>query len=197
MVECLTSDFRGNLKAVSMLAISGLPRFVALDVRIQDRSGEGVSPSNGISNVNGHNSGFVAVVEIRGGNMVLSSCSNKISHPIVTNHTPDAIDRILSSHVVVLDPGIQTFDQVGNFFGSVNTIDTSRIMYAITKIINPIEYSISKLNDPRDILVTFLVLRHEEKGSPETKKSSMKTSILDHVVENGHHAPLERAQSIT
>ncbi|PWA49123.1 beta-xylosidase 2 [Artemisia annua] len=81
------------------------------------------------------------------------------SHPVVTNHTPNAIDRIASANGVVLEPRIQNFDQVGNCFGSVNTVDTSRSMYAITKIIKPIEYSISKLKELRVILVTFLVLR--------------------------------------
>nr|GEW94477.1 chromo domain protein LHP1-like [Tanacetum cinerariifolium] len=135
-----------------------------LDVHIQDRSGEGVSPSNGISNVNGQNS--VWVCRSGGAKRRKSGAVKRFkqdSHPDVTNHTPDAIDRIASSNVVVLDPGIQTFDQVGNCFGSVNTVDTSRSMYAITKIIKPIEYSISKLNDLRDILVTFLVLRSDGK----------------------------------
>ncbi|GJR70461.1 chromo domain protein LHP1-like protein [Tanacetum coccineum] len=135
-----------------------------LDVHIQDQSGEGVSPSNGISNVNGQNS--VWVCRSGGAKRRKSGAVKRFkqdSHSVITNHTPDAIDRIASSNVVVLDPGIQTFDQVGNCFGSVNTVDTSRSMYAITKIIKPIEYSVSKLNDLRDILVTFLVLRSDGK----------------------------------
>ncbi|PWA49645.1 chromo domain protein LHP1 [Artemisia annua] len=135
-----------------------------LDVRIQDRSGEGISPSNGVSNVNGQNS--VWVCRSGGAKRRKSGAVKRFkqdSQPVVTNHTPDAIDRIASANGVVLEPGIQNFDQVGNCFGSVNTVDTSRSMYAITKIIKPIEYSISKLNDLRDILVTFLVLRSDGK----------------------------------
>ncbi|GJR40715.1 hypothetical protein Tco_1216399 [Tanacetum coccineum] len=83
-----------------------------LDARIQDRLGEGVSPSNGISNVNGQNS--VWVCRSGGAKRRKSGAVKRFkqdSHPVVTNHTPDAIDRIPSSNVVVLDPGIQTFDQ--------------------------------------------------------------------------------------
>lgn len=135
-----------------------------LDVRIQDRSGEGISPSNGISNVNGQNS--VWVCRSGGAKRRKSGAVKRFkqdSQPVETNHTPDAVDRIAIANGVVVEPVIQNFDQVGNCFGSVNTVDTSRSMYAITKIIKPIEYSISKLNDLRDILVTFLVLRSDGK----------------------------------
>nr|GEV58923.1 chromo domain protein LHP1 [Tanacetum cinerariifolium] len=72
------------------------------DVRIQDRSGERLSPSNGISNVNGQN--FVWVCRSGGAKRRKSGAVKRFkqdSHPVVTNHRPDAIDRLAILNVLV------------------------------------------------------------------------------------------------
>ncbi|GJT42540.1 haloacid dehalogenase-like hydrolase domain-containing protein Sgpp [Tanacetum coccineum] len=106
-----------------------------LDARIQDRLGEGVSPSNASRwdspNVSGQNfvwvccSRWTEVEEI----LVLSSGS--------TRFTPSLWKLLWFSETV-------------SYFKKYE---------CHTKIIKPIEHSMSKLNDLRDILVTFLVLR--------------------------------------
>nr|XP_043619384.1 chromo domain protein LHP1-like isoform X2 [Erigeron canadensis] len=134
------------------------------DVHIQEDQPGGVGPSNGISNVNGQNSVWVS--RNCGSKRRKSSSVKRFTqdtNPVFTNDVHDAIEKIASANVGVVERGIQKLDQVGNYVGSVNVVDTTRSMYAITKIIKPIEYSISKLNDMQEILVTFLVLRSDGK----------------------------------
>lgn len=131
----------------------------ALNIQ-EHRSTEGVILSNGISNVNVPKPVWVCR---NGGAKRRKSGSVKRFqqdlNPVVTRDAYDAMDRKASVNGVVVEHGIQNFDQVGNCYGPMNVVDTSRSMYAITKIIKPIEYSISTLNDMQDILVTFSVLR--------------------------------------
>ncbi|XP_071697512.1 chromo domain protein LHP1-like [Rutidosis leptorrhynchoides] len=135
-------------------------------VHIQEdhQSGDGASPSNAVSHVNGSRPVWVSR---NGGAKRRKSGSVKRFtqdlNVVVANGAHDAIERIASGNGVVVEHGIQKFDQLGNCFGSMNVVDTSRSMYAITKIIKPIEYSISTLNDMQDILVTFSVLRSDGK----------------------------------
>ncbi|XP_024992852.1 chromo domain protein LHP1-like [Cynara cardunculus var. scolymus] len=130
----------------------------------EDRSGEGGSPSNGISNVNGPRSVWASrsVGAKRRKSGAVKRFKQDIN-PIVTNEAHDGIERITNVNGVVVEHGTENFDQVGNCFGSMNMVDTSRSMYGITKIIKPVEYSISTLNDTQDILVTFSVLRSDGK----------------------------------
>lgn len=135
----------------------------------ENRSGEGVVPLNGISNVNGPESVWVS----RGGGAKRRKSGSvkrfrQDINPVVTNgaHDANAIERIAGANGVngvVVEHGIQNTDHVGNCFNSMNVVDTSRGTYVITKIIKPIEYSTSTLNDAQDILVTFSVLRSDGK----------------------------------
>ncbi|CAI9293046.1 unnamed protein product [Lactuca saligna] len=131
----------------------------------QDRSGEvaGVSSSNHVQNVNGLKSvgakrrktGAVKrfkqdlnFVSSNGGDDVIERVSN--TNGVVVDHGVQNFDQVR----MVVDNGVQRFDQVG---------DTSRSIYGITKIIKPVEYSKSTLNDMHEILVTFSVLRSDGK----------------------------------
>ncbi|KAI3800661.1 hypothetical protein L1987_28755 [Smallanthus sonchifolius] len=131
---------------------------------LEDRSGEGASPSNGISDVNGQNS--VWGNRSGGAKRRKSGAVKRFKQdldPTVTKDVHDAMERLASGNGVVVEHRVQNFEQVGTCYGSMNVVDTSKSMYAITKIIKPIEYSISTLNDMQDILVTFLVLRSDGK----------------------------------
>ncbi|KAL8192214.1 hypothetical protein R6Q57_027881 [Mikania cordata] len=136
---------------------------VAVNIQ-EDRSCEGVNPSNGISDVNGQNS--VWANRSGGAKRRKSSTVKRFkqdSDPTVNKDVHDAMERLVDGNGVVVEHRVQNFEQVGTFYGSMNVVDTSKSMYAITKIIKPIEYSTSTLNDMQDILVTFLVLRSDGK----------------------------------
>lgn len=130
-----------------------------LDVQ-EDRLGEGagVSSSNHVPNVNGSKS--VGAKRRKGG--AVKRFTQDLN-PVVGKDEDDEMERVTVTNGVIVDHGVQSFDQVGIGFGSMNVVETSRSMYAITKIIKPVEYSKSMVNDMQDILVTFSVLRADGK----------------------------------
>lgn len=132
---------------------------VAVNIQ-EDQSGEGVSPSYRNSDVNGQNS----VWANRSGGAKRRKSGNvkrfkQDADPRGTKDGRDAMDRLAGGNGVVVEHRVQNFEQVGTCYGSMNVVDTSKSMYAITKIVKPIEYSVSTLDEMQDILVTFLVLR--------------------------------------
>lgn len=131
----------------------------------EDRSGEGVgvSSSNHVQNVNGLKS-VGAKRRKTGAVKRFKQDLNFVS----SNDGDDVIERVSNTNGVVVDHGVWNFDQVRMVvdngvqrFDQVG--DTSRSMYGITKIIKPVEYSKSTLNDMHEILVTFSVLRSDGK----------------------------------
>ncbi|CAH1448793.1 unnamed protein product [Lactuca virosa] len=136
----------------------------------EDRSGEGagVSSSNHVQNVNG----LKSVGAKRRKTGAVKRFKQDLNF-VIRNDGDDEIERVSNTNGVavdhgvqnfdqvrmVVDHGVQRFDQVGNCFVG----DTSRSMYGITKIIKPVEYSKSTLNDMHEILVTFSVLRSDGK----------------------------------
>ncbi|KAM0003504.1 putative chromatin remodeling & transcriptional activation CHROMO-DOMAIN family [Helianthus debilis subsp. tardiflorus] len=160
-----TDELNLKLSELKGASLTDKEKINGVAVNIQeDRSGEGVSPSNGISDVNGQNS--VWANRSSGSKRRKSGTVKRfkqILDPTVTKDAPDPMERLAGGNGVMVEHRVQNFEQVGNGFGSMNVVDTSKSMYAITKIIKPIEYSTSSLNDMQDILVTFLVLRSDGK----------------------------------
>lgn len=152
-----------NLKLSELKGISSTDRENINGVGIntqEDRSGEGVSPSNGISDVHGQTPVWV---NRSGGAKRRKSGTvkrfKKDLDPTVSKDVHDATERLASGNGVAAEHRVQNYEPIGNGYGVMNVVDTSKSMYAITKVIKPIEYSISTINDMQDILVTFLVLR--------------------------------------
>ncbi|KAI3709813.1 hypothetical protein L2E82_39580 [Cichorium intybus] len=151
-----------ELKVPSLTNKENINEF-SLDIQ-EDRLGEGVgvgvgvSSSNHVPNVNGSKS--IGAKRRKAGAV---KRFKQDLNPVVSNDGDDEMERITSTNGVVVDHGVPNFDQLGNCFGSMNVVEASRSMYAITKIIKPVEYSKSTLNDMQDILVTFSVLRSDGK----------------------------------
>ncbi|KAK9056053.1 hypothetical protein SSX86_027140 [Deinandra increscens subsp. villosa] len=145
-----------NLKLIELKGTSSTDKenINGVAVNIQEvRSGEGVSPSNGIADVNGQNSVWLS--RSGGAKRRKSGTVKRFkqdSDPTVTKDGHDAMERLAGGNGVVVEHRVQNFEQVGTCYGSMNVVDTSKSMYAITQIIKPIEYSISTLNDMQDIL---------------------------------------------
>ncbi|XP_076901548.1 chromo domain protein LHP1-like isoform X2 [Bidens hawaiensis] len=146
-----------NLKLSELKGISSTDRenINGVGVNIQeDRSGEGVSPSNEISDVNGQTPVWV---NRSGGAKRRKSGTvkrfKKDLDPTVSKDVRDAMERLASGNGVVGEHRVQNYEPIGNGYGVMNVVDTSKSMYAITKVIKPIEYSISTINYMQDILV--------------------------------------------
>lgn len=131
----------------------------------EDRSGEGVgvSWSNHVQNV----SGLKSVGAKRRKTGAVKRFKQDLNF-VSSNDGDDVIKRVSNTNGVVVDHGVRNFDQVRMVvdngvqrFDQVG--DTSRSIYGITKIIKPVEYSKSTLNDMHEILVTFSVLRSDGK----------------------------------
>ncbi|XP_010251505.1 PREDICTED: chromo domain-containing protein LHP1-like isoform X2 [Nelumbo nucifera] len=69
----------------------------------------------------------------------------------------------LESRDRVEPPGMDDAESMGDDVGNKNKLDDSTNPYSITKIIKPIGYSASILNDTQDVLVTFLAMRSDGK----------------------------------
>ncbi|XP_076940251.1 chromo domain protein LHP1-like [Bidens hawaiensis] len=165
--EKLSETDELNLKLSELKGMSSTDKEningAAVHIR-EDRSGEGVSPSNGISDVNGQNPVWV---NRSGGAKRRKSGTvkrfKKDLDPTVSKDVHDATERLAGGNGVAAEHRVQNYEPIGNGYGVMNVVDTSKSMYAITKVIKPIEYSISTINDMQDILVTFLVLRSDGK----------------------------------
>ncbi|KAK9068800.1 hypothetical protein SSX86_012916 [Deinandra increscens subsp. villosa] len=118
-----------------------------------------VGPADGVSNVDGTK---VQRVSPRFGARRRKSCAVK-RFKNESNSAPrkDDTEKITASSDVIMQDDIRNADDVVNGSDSKNILEAPLSVPVITKIIKPVNYSISIVNDTEDVCVSFLVTRSD------------------------------------